>query len=128
VFNLFKSANQLPSYDQHYRSLDTAFFASDPHNPDSEALVTQAIHCHRSGQVKFRGSWWTARSTEAKTISPDEVVYVLGRHNLLLHVQSTGWAIPSDEATESTISTSESQFTPAEPSSLLQISMQYDHN
>lgn len=128
MFNLFKSAPQSLSQDQRDRSLDKTFLESDPHDPRNEAVVTQAVHCHRSGQVKFRGSWWGARCSEGKTLSPGEVVYVLGRHNLLLHVQAAGWSISSDEVAATAMDTSDSQFIPLASQHLLQTSVPHDHN
>lgn len=55
---------------------------------EREAIVTKTIYPHRSGQVKFKGSWWTAKCKQAVTLSPDEIVYVVERQNLTLLVKS----------------------------------------
>lgn len=52
-----------------------------------EAIVTQTIAPGREGQVKFRGSWWTARHNLAVVLQPGDRVLVRGRHNLTLYVE-----------------------------------------
>lgn len=54
---------------------------------DNEAIVTIAIPAGRIGQVRFAGSWWTARCPQKVKVPFGQVVYVVGRHNNTLYVQ-----------------------------------------
>lgn len=95
MFNLFNSGHQTNSQGQRNRGLETDLLMPDPHDPENEAIVSLPIHPRRSGQVRFRGSYWTARSTDNQntTIEPDTVVYVLGRRSSILIVEPAGWSI-----------------------------------
>ncbi len=128
MFTLLKSAFRSPQQQPNDRALDTSFLASDPHDPDNEAVVTQAIYQSCSGQVRFRGRWWTARSAQARPIVPDEVVYVVGRRNVVLYVEAAGWAIAPAETGESTIATHEPPLMPTPSRGLLQKTLRCEHN
>lgn len=45
----------------------------------NEAIVTQTIQPGVAGQVKFQGSWWTARCELGVVIKPGQKVYVVAR-------------------------------------------------
>ncbi|NJO42658.1 MAG: hypothetical protein HC865_19080 [Cyanobacteria bacterium RU_5_0] len=53
----------------------------------NEAIVTQAIEPQKAGRIKFRGSWWPARCSQKITLSPGDIVYVVGRQNITLYVE-----------------------------------------
>jgi hypothetical protein len=48
---------------------------------EHEAIVTQEIVSGKAGQVKFRASWWSARSDQDATFLAGDLVYVIGRLN-----------------------------------------------
>lgn len=52
-----------------------------------EAIVTQTIVPGRKGQVKFQGSWWTARCSQDITLSPGKLVHVIDRQTITLYVE-----------------------------------------
>jgi membrane protein implicated in regulation of membrane protease activity len=52
-----------------------------------EAIVTQAIAPGRKGQVKFQGSWWTARCSQDITLRPGNLVRVIDRQLITLYVE-----------------------------------------
>lgn len=56
-------------------------------NPEDEAIVTQTIEPGRSGQIKYRGSWWMARCRQTVRLFPGAIVYVVGRHVTTLYVE-----------------------------------------
>ncbi|MBW4518405.1 MAG: NfeD family protein [Scytolyngbya sp. HA4215-MV1] len=45
----------------------------------NEAIVTRVIQPIQNGQIKFQGSWWTARCNRKITLVPGDVVRVIGR-------------------------------------------------
>ena len=51
------------------------------------AIVTQAIVPGKVGQVKFQGSWWTARSDQQTTLITGRLVQVICRQNITLYVR-----------------------------------------
>ena len=55
---------------------------------EKEAIVTQPIRPGNPGQVYFQGSWWTARCDQAIMLRRNERVYVVGRINLTVFVES----------------------------------------
>jgi len=55
--------------------------------PVVDAIVTQAIAPGRKGQVKFQGSWWTARCSQDITLSPGKLVHVIDRQLITLYVE-----------------------------------------
>jgi membrane protein implicated in regulation of membrane protease activity len=52
-----------------------------------EAVVDQAIQPGKSGRVWYRGTWWPARCELNITLSPEEVVLVVGHRNITLLVE-----------------------------------------
>ena len=54
--------------------------------PD-EAIVDATIQPGKSGRVKYRGSWWSARCEQNITLAPKQTVAVIGRSNITLLVQ-----------------------------------------
>lgn len=52
-----------------------------------EAIVTQTIAPGRKGQVKYQGSWWTARCSGDRTFTIGKRVRVISRQSLTLHVE-----------------------------------------
>lgn len=63
----------------------------DSNSWQGEAVVDEEIQPHQLGRVKFRGSYWNARSTQAVTFVPGEVVLVVGRENITLLVERLPW-------------------------------------
>lgn len=55
--------------------------------PVVDAIVTQTIGPGRKGQVKFQGSWWTARCSQDITLSPGKLVCVIDRQLITLYVE-----------------------------------------
>jgi membrane protein implicated in regulation of membrane protease activity len=51
------------------------------------AVVATIIHPHRTGRIKFQGSWWFARCDHNITLHPGETVQVIGRQNITLLVE-----------------------------------------
>lgn len=54
---------------------------------EQEAIVTKTIFSNKSGRVRFRGSWWSARCDTIDPIKPGAIVYVVGIYNLTLLVE-----------------------------------------
>lgn len=52
-----------------------------------EATVVKAIVPFRTGQIRFQGSWWSARCQRDITLQPGERVSVVGRQNITLLVE-----------------------------------------
>ncbi|QZZ18561.1 NfeD family protein [Leptothermofonsia sichuanensis E412] len=52
-----------------------------------EAIVTQSINPGRTGQVKFKGSWWNARCGQDFTLVEGQVVDVVDRRGNTLYVE-----------------------------------------
>lgn len=53
----------------------------------NQAIVDEAIVPHLGGRVRFQSSWWPALCQRNITLLPGEIVYVVGRHNLILLVE-----------------------------------------
>lgn len=53
----------------------------------TEAIVTRIISPGRAGQIKFQGSWWTARCLQGITLIPGMFVHVIGRQTITLYVE-----------------------------------------
>ena len=51
-----------------------------------EAVVDSAITPGKPGRVKYRGSWWSARTESNVTLNPEDTVVVVGRKNITLLV------------------------------------------
>jgi hypothetical protein len=45
----------------------------------NEAIVTRMIQPIQNGQIKFQGSWWTAKCNRKITLMPGDAVRVVGR-------------------------------------------------
>ncbi len=54
-----------------------------------QAIVEQTLHPGRSGRVKFKASWWSARCLEEVTIPVGEWVDVVGVQGITLLVEPT---------------------------------------
>lgn len=52
-----------------------------------EAIVTQSIRPGRTGQVKFKGSWWNARCSWDVNLLEGQIVYVIDRRDNTLYVE-----------------------------------------
>ncbi|MGA7936249.1 MAG: NfeD family protein [Kovacikia sp.] len=63
------------------KTLDDIPLVSNDSDWQNEAIVTQTIKPGSKGQVKFQGSWWTARCELGITLVPGKVVYVIARQN-----------------------------------------------
>jgi membrane protein implicated in regulation of membrane protease activity len=60
----------------------------DNYRDDSrEAIVTQSIRPGRTGQVKFKGSWWNARCSWDVNLLEGQIVYVIDRRDNTLYVE-----------------------------------------
>lgn len=53
---------------------------------EKEAIVEQIIQPGKTGQVRYRGSWWLARCEQEIKLEPGEIVWVISRQNLTLLV------------------------------------------
>lgn len=67
---------------------------------DTTAIVTRTIAPGKAGQIKFQGSWWTARSTDEHTLMPGKTVYVVERQMLTLYVEPR---MPSVEPSQANV-------------------------
>lgn len=56
---------------------------------DEEAVVTQLIEPGKTGRVKFQGTWWNASCQQGVTLSPGQIVRVIGLCNITLCVEPT---------------------------------------
>lgn len=56
---------------------------------DLEAVVTKSIHPGRTGQVKFQGTWWSAKCRQEASLVLNTTVYVVDVEGMVLVVQST---------------------------------------
>lgn len=54
---------------------------------EKQAIVDEAIVPHLGGRVRFQSSWWPALCQQNITLLPGEIVYVVGRYNLILLVE-----------------------------------------
>ena len=55
---------------------------------DQQAIVCRVLREGWEWQVKFKGSYWTARAVDAETrFRLHERVYVVGRQNIVLLIQ-----------------------------------------
>lgn len=79
LVRFFKSFLPDETSDHFMTSLNGALPTIDYLDLKREAIVTQAIEPGRNGQVKFQGSWWTARCDSENVLFPDQLVYVIGR-------------------------------------------------
>lgn len=61
--------------------------ASLPAFPRQEATVAKTIAPYRTGQIRFQGSWWSARCQSDIVLQPGEQVNVVGRQNITLLVE-----------------------------------------
>ncbi len=71
---------------------------------DTTAIVTRTIAPGKAGQIKFQGSWWTARSTDEHTLIPGKTVYVVDRQTLTLYVEPR---MPSVEPGQANVASGE---------------------
>ncbi|MEM8637267.1 MAG: NfeD family protein [Cyanobacteria bacterium P01_G01_bin.54] len=53
-----------------------------------EAIVEQTIAPDRLGRVRFQGTYWSAKCTDAISFAPGVMVEVIDRHNLTLIVRA----------------------------------------
>jgi hypothetical protein len=81
LVKFFKSFLPDETSDNFMASLNGALPAVDYLDLRREAIVTQPIEPGRTGQVKFQGSWWTARCDSEIVLFPNQLVHVIGRLN-----------------------------------------------
>ncbi|MBW4520199.1 MAG: NfeD family protein [Scytolyngbya sp. HA4215-MV1] len=62
---------------------------------EREAIITVTIAPHKSGEIKFQGTWWSARCEQKVTLLPGETVYVTNRQNTTLWVEPPPGKAPS---------------------------------
>ncbi len=90
---MFNAANRLTIdlWNQVQKTSNTASPITDPKGvafeQNNDAIVTQTIAPDRKGQVKFQGSWWTARCNSKARLRPGALVQVIHRQNLTLYVE-----------------------------------------
>lgn len=70
-------------------------FPSGSESWGGQALVDKAIPVGKVGRVKFRNSWWSARSEQTVTIAEGEVVDVVGLEGITLWVEPAFLLKPS---------------------------------
>lgn len=80
VINQEYDANQIAS-------TNSQTLLENYHDDVYKAVVTQTIKPGKVGQVRFQGSWWSARCTDDVILGLGEVVYVIQRHNNTLYVE-----------------------------------------
>ncbi|MCT7969199.1 NfeD family protein [Laspinema sp. D1] len=68
---------------------------------ENRAIVDEAIVPHLGGRVRFQSSWWPALCQQNITLLPGEIVYVVGRHNLILLVEPASFLKESQTLTSS---------------------------
>lgn len=54
---------------------------------ENRAIVDEAIVPHFGGRVRFHNSWWPALCQQNITLLPGEILYVVGRYNIVLLVE-----------------------------------------
>ncbi|MGL5194436.1 MAG: NfeD family protein [Chroococcales cyanobacterium] len=64
------------------------------------AIVDETIVPYFGGRVRFQNSWWPAFCPHHITLSPGEVVSVVGRHNITLLVEPIGASLTKGGTTE----------------------------
>lgn len=90
---MFNAANRLKIglLNQVQKTSNTAIPITAPQcvafELNNEAIVTQTIAPDQKGQVKFQGSWWTARCHSKACLRPGDLVQVIHRQNLTLYVE-----------------------------------------
>lgn len=68
-------------------SIPATSIAPLPQFSKHEATVVKAIEPLKTGQIRFQGSWWSARCQQDITLQPGELVNVVGRQNITLLVE-----------------------------------------
>ncbi|MCT7997207.1 NfeD family protein [Laspinema olomoucense] len=74
---------------------------------EKQAIVDEAIVPHLGGRVRFQSSWWPALCQQNITLLPGEIVYVVGRYNLILLVEPSSFFKESQTVTSSGIQPSQ---------------------
>jgi len=54
---------------------------------EKEGIVDEEIRPHRTGRVRFKGTFWPARCLQNVTLTPGEICYVVNIHNITLFVE-----------------------------------------
>ena len=68
-------------------SIPATSIAPLPQFSKHEAKVVKAIEPLKTGQIRFQGSWWSARCQQDIILQPGELVNVVGRQNITLLVE-----------------------------------------
>lgn len=86
TFNPIKALNTF-LFDAPLDRTTTNFLQGADTSYRGRAVVSETISPCLRGRVYFQGSWWLAQCEQDITIAVDEVVQVVGRHNITLLVR-----------------------------------------
>lgn len=100
-FYQFFSANPLSLEGFTLEGIDADAVTAELENSLAErAIVDAPIMPLGTGRVRYRGSWWSARCGQAVTLSPGDVVRVVGRQNITLLVEPLHVQHPAQQAAQ----------------------------
>lgn len=87
MLNMIDQVKSFVTNNTIFQSKKHSFVSHRSRYFQGEGIVDEAIHPHRKGRVRFRGSWWFAKCEDNLTIAPGEMVEVLGVQDITLIVK-----------------------------------------